>query len=191
MDTLTQEVTGNVIARNMTSIGFAPVPDWRSTYWHPDLQLLLMVYVDGFKMAGPRANFAKGWSLIRKKIKTDEPHAVTKCLECEHLVRDTNVGGVSVKQVEYNIRPFFEQCVDSYLTLIKKTFGILKPAKTPFLDESKVEKSSENKEGLLAHCMQGPHGNSVWSSTGKVRFTYSDLLLLLLLRLQSGILFAI
>ena len=105
----------------MTSVGFAPVPDWRSTYWHPELKLLLMVYVDDFKMAGPSANFAKGWSLIRQKIKTDEPHAVTKCLGCEHLVRDTNVGGVSVKQMEYNMRPFFEQCVESYLTLIKKT----------------------------------------------------------------------
>ena len=105
---------------HLTSIGFVPVPDWRSTYWHPELGLLL-VYVDDFKMAGPSANFAKGWSLIRQKIQTDEPHAVTKCVGCEHLVRDTNVGGVSVKQMEYNMRPFFEQCVDSYLALTKKT----------------------------------------------------------------------
>ena len=49
------------------------------------------------------------------------------------------------------MRPFFEQCVDSYLTLIKKGIRTLKPAKTPFLDESKVGKSSsDNKEGLLA-----------------------------------------
>ena len=40
--------------------------------------------------------------------------------------------------------------MDSYLTLTKKTIDTLKPAKTPFLDESKVENSSENKEGLLA-----------------------------------------
>ena len=109
-----------------------------------------MVYADDFKMAGPSANFAKGWSLIRQKTKTDEPHAVTKCLGCEHLVRDTNVGCVSVEQMEYNMRPFFEQCVDSYLALAKKTIATLKPAKTLFLDESKVENSSENKKGLLA-----------------------------------------
>ena len=53
-----------------------------------------MVHVDDFKMAGPSANFAKGWSMIRQRIKADEPHAVTKCLGCEHLVRDTNVGCV-------------------------------------------------------------------------------------------------
>ena len=75
-------------------------------------------------MSGPSANFAKGWSMIRQ-IKTDEPHAVTKCLGCEHLVCDTNVGGVSVKQMEYNMRPFFEQCVDSYLTLTKKDISTL------------------------------------------------------------------
>jgi hypothetical protein len=135
---------------HLTSVGFVPVPDWRSTYWHAELKLLLMVYVDDFKMSGPSANFAKGWSMIRQKIKTDEPHAVTKCLGCEHLVCNTHVGGVSVKQMEYNMRPFFEQCVDSYLTLTKKDISTLKPAKTPFLDESKIENSpSESKEGLL------------------------------------------
>ena len=77
---------------HLTSIGFAPVPDCRSTYWHPELKLFLMVYVDDFKMSGPSANFAKGWSMIRQKVKTDEPRAVTKCLGCEHLVCDTNVG---------------------------------------------------------------------------------------------------
>ena len=96
---------------HLTSVGFVPVPDWRSTYWHPELKLLLVVGVDNFEMAGPSANFAKGWSLIRHKIKTDEPHAVTKCSGCEHLVHDTSVGGVSVKQMEYNMLPFFEQCV--------------------------------------------------------------------------------
>ena len=117
-------------------------------------------------MAGPSANIAKGWSLIRQKIKTDEPHTATKCLGREHLVRDMNVGGVSVKQIEYNIRPFFEQCVDSYLTLAKKTIDTLKPAKTPFLDESKVENSNENKEGLWALIAGKVHANFVWSPTG-------------------------
>ena len=55
---------------------------------------------------------------------------VNKCLGCEH-VRDTNVGGVAVKEIEYNMRPFFEQCVDSYLTLSNKSKSDLKPAKTP------------------------------------------------------------
>ena len=41
--------------------------------------------------------------------------------------------------------------MDSYLTLTKKDISTLKPAKTPFLDETKIENSpSESKEGLLA-----------------------------------------
>ena len=45
------------------------------------------------------------------------------------------------------MRPFFEQCVDSYLTLSNKTKSDLTPAKTPFLDESKLDPCT--KEGLL------------------------------------------
>ena len=40
--------------------------------------------------------------------------------------------------------------VVTYVTLTKKDISTLKPARTPFLDESKVENSSDNKEGLLA-----------------------------------------
>ena len=49
------------------------------------------------------------------------------------------------------MRPFFEQCVESYLALAKKTFDTRKPASTPFLDEPKVENiTNDSKEGLLA-----------------------------------------
>ena len=37
---------------------------WPSVFYHPDLKLLLAVYVDDFKMAGPKQNMAKGWELI-------------------------------------------------------------------------------------------------------------------------------
>ena len=108
-----------------------------------------MAYVGDFQMAGPAANLAKAWALIRQRIKTDEPQAVNKCLGCEHIIHDTQVGGVSVKQVEYNMRPFFEQCVESYLSLTNKGKSELKPAKTPFLDEAKLEPSETTKDGSL------------------------------------------
>ena len=41
--------------------GFVAVPDWLSVYWNEKLKTLLAIYVDDFKMAGP------------KDIKTDEP----------------------------------------------------------------------------------------------------------------------
>ena len=48
--------------------GFTPVPDWNSMYWHSKLKLLLMVYVDDFKMSGPCENMSKGWKLIRTSM---------------------------------------------------------------------------------------------------------------------------
>eukprot|EP00972_Heterocapsa_arctica_P012948 1902647-Heterocapsa_arctica.AAC.1 len=35
--------------KHLAKVGFEPVPDWRSTFWHPKLKFLLMVYVDDFK----------------------------------------------------------------------------------------------------------------------------------------------
>eukprot|EP00972_Heterocapsa_arctica_P029195 4293310-Heterocapsa_arctica.AAC.1 len=61
-------------------------------------------------MAGPKENLSKGWQLIRQGIKTDEPKPVSKCLGCERIVRDTVVNGKPVRDMEYNMRPFMEQC---------------------------------------------------------------------------------
>jgi hypothetical protein len=34
----------------LRSVGFVPIPDWRSCFWHAGLRLFLVVYVDDFKM---------------------------------------------------------------------------------------------------------------------------------------------
>ena len=51
---------------HLKTVGFDPVPSWSSTYFHKDLGLFLVVYVDDFKMSGPSGNLEKGWSLISK-----------------------------------------------------------------------------------------------------------------------------
>ena len=135
---------------HLASVVFVPAPDWRSTYWHPELKLLLMVYVDDFKMTGPSAKFAKGWSLIRQRVKTDEPHTVTECLGCEHLVRDTNMGVCRSNRWNITCDRSLNN-VESYLTLAQRIIDTFKLAKTPFLNESNVENTaSDDKEGLLA-----------------------------------------
>ena len=47
-------------------VGFVmPDPEgWPSVFFHPELKLLLVVYVDDFKMSGPKENMSKGWNLI-------------------------------------------------------------------------------------------------------------------------------
>ena len=43
-------------------------PNGKVCLRHPTLDLLLVNYVDGFKLAGPRANLPQGWKLIGSKI---------------------------------------------------------------------------------------------------------------------------
>ena len=105
-----------------------------------------MVYVDDFKMSGPSENLSKGWQLIRKHTKTDKPLPAGKCLGCDHQIGTTKVGGKSVKQIEYDMQPFLEQCVQSYLTASKKDRKTLKKAATPFLDDNVLEKEQQALE---------------------------------------------
>ena len=52
--------------KHVQSVGFKLVgEEWQSCYFHPTLKLYLVVYVDDFKLSGPKGNLSKGWSLIR------------------------------------------------------------------------------------------------------------------------------
>ncbi len=63
---------------------------WRSCYFHEELNLFLIVYVDDFKMAGTQGNLSKGWQLLRMPtdtspgIQMEDPTAVNRFLGCEH-----------------------------------------------------------------------------------------------------------
>ena len=60
---------------------------WPSMFWHERLRLLLAVYVDDFKLAGPRENHDEGWKLIGEHIEMDPPEDVGRYLGCEHIVQ--------------------------------------------------------------------------------------------------------
>ena len=46
---------------SVRSMGFQPVgEEWSSVYTHPEPQLVLVVDVDDFRMAGPKHNLKKG-----------------------------------------------------------------------------------------------------------------------------------
>ena len=59
-------------------------------FWHPHLRLLLAVYVDDFKMAGPKDNLAKGWELIGSRIDMDTPSPLGRYLGCEHVIKENS-----------------------------------------------------------------------------------------------------
>ena len=55
---------------------------------HKDLKLVLLVYVDDFKMSGSKENMQAGWELIRTKIKMDDPTPIGKFLGGGHAKID-------------------------------------------------------------------------------------------------------
>ena len=72
--------------KQLRSIGWVPVlPDiWQSIFYHPELDLLLVVYVDDFKMAGPKDNLAKGWEGISKVLDMDPAEPLGRYFGCNH-----------------------------------------------------------------------------------------------------------
>ena len=138
---------------HLKTVGFEPIPDWRSCFWHKGLGLMLVVYVDDFKLAGPTASMQKGWQLIRQKIKTEEPTPVGKYLGCDHKVSTRRVcaegnlllsptrgdKGVEVRCIECDMSDFLAQCVDKYLELANLDRSKLRRVDTPFVDESRDE----------------------------------------------------
>ena len=58
---------------------------WQSVFFHDELKLLLVVYVDDLKLAGPTANLAKGWKNIESAIEIDTPESLGRYFGCEHV----------------------------------------------------------------------------------------------------------
>ena len=54
--------------KHVREVGFMPVGDeWPSMYFEKELKLLLVIYVDDLKLAGPAQNLTKGWEMLRSK----------------------------------------------------------------------------------------------------------------------------
>ena len=58
---------------SMKLVGFKPIPEGQSAFFHPRLKLMLIIYVDDLKLSGPATNLKEGWHLIRSKIITEDP----------------------------------------------------------------------------------------------------------------------
>ena len=121
-----------------------------SEFWDAKRELLLMVYVDDFKMSGPSANLAGAWKQIQARIKMDTPGPVHRCLGCTHLAYDGVVDGSAVKYMDDDMTQFMGSCVDSYMKLVPSA-NITK-APTPFVDSRVIPNGyagSSDVEGEL------------------------------------------
>ena len=115
--------------------GYEPIPNWPSCFWHPELKLLLVIYVDDFKLSGPRENLAEGWKRIRSSLKLEDPSPLGLYLGCKHVesIRSLPDTGVQVRVMEYNMEDFLRSCVARYQELTGVQY--LRRATTPFLPE--------------------------------------------------------
>lgn len=88
MGTLIQGPLGaSTVKAMLLLVGFImPDPEgWPSVFYHPELKLFLVVYVDD-PPAPKRTCMSKGWSLIASKLDMDTPGEVNRYLGCDHRV---------------------------------------------------------------------------------------------------------
>ena len=125
---------------HLRKAGFVPIGDeWRSAYSHKELRILLVVYVDDFKMSGPKVNLKSGWDLINRYISIEPPTPLGVFLGCGHKrTTFTLPSGVVARGVEYNMRNFLEQRVQRYLDAAPTVTKLTKYS-TPFFPEDRKE----------------------------------------------------
>jgi hypothetical protein len=122
--------------------GWEPVsPDaMRSVYWHRKFECVLVLYVDDFRISGPKDKLKQAWASIRKHIKTGEPEPSGKFLGCNHILSQSTIpaGGdpwrtytpkqleeerrkgnklVSLNTITYDMEELLRSCVHKYSEL--------------------------------------------------------------------------
>ena len=118
------------------SVGFKPVgEEWPSVYFHQELKLLLVVYVDDLKMAGPKQNLKRGWEMLRSKLNIEPETDLGLYLGCI-LTRGTAKlhDNTSVTTLTYNMEGLLKMSVEKYLEIVGKDVKLKKVA-TPSLPE--------------------------------------------------------
>ena len=104
--------------KQVESVGFKPVgEEWQSCYCHPALRLFLVAYLDDLKMAGPKDNLDKGWSLLLKGRDIEPPVPIGVYLGCGHEEGTMKIGDITARTVTYNMEDFLSSCVDCCLEL--------------------------------------------------------------------------
>ena len=78
--------------------------------------MLCIVYVDDFKVAGPKGGVAQTWKDIVEKsnIGITEPEESTHFLGCKHHVETKTVDGKEIKYIQYDMEKFLSSCCDTY-----------------------------------------------------------------------------
>ena len=122
--------------KKVQEIGFKPIgEEWPSMYFHGELKLLLVIYVDDLKLAGPSENLAKGWEMLRTVLRIEPETDLGLYLGCVLSQGETQLhNGKKVKTITYNMEGLLKLSVEKYLDIIGKDTK-LKKVSTPSLPE--------------------------------------------------------
>ncbi len=95
------------------SVGFKPIgPEWPPACFNEAKRLLLVVYVDDFKLSGPKKHLASGWADLRKGLEIEEESPLGLCLGCAHARKSLKLpNGKDAVSVTCDMSGFFESCV--------------------------------------------------------------------------------
>ena len=102
----------NECCERVRALGYESVPEWPSVFWHPQRRLLLIVYVDDFKLAGPADQHDDAWLEIQSVIDTTTPTPVSHFLGCnQSRGQITLPDGAVVSTMVYDMSGFLASCV--------------------------------------------------------------------------------
>jgi len=104
-------------------------------YFQKELKLLLVIYVDDLKLAGPKENLAKGWEMLRSKLKIEPETDLGLYLGCLLSKGSSELhDGTSVSTMTCDMEGLLKLSAERYLEIAGKDTK-LKKASTPNLPE--------------------------------------------------------
>ena len=92
-------------------------PEWPSIYWNDSLKVILVIYVDAFKMAGPKGHLASCWSDLRTGLHFEPESKLGMYLGCtrEKTSAIRLPDGTGANCETDNMEDFLQQCIQRHL----------------------------------------------------------------------------
>ena len=168
---------------HMKKVGFIGLnPEWPSCYYHPELAVYCVIYVDDFKMAGPIQAVKDAWELIRQDggLVIENPKQIDEngivFLGCKTYKRRITLPDNTIATaIVYDQQEYLQSCVERYYSLCemimanKGPLQTMKASYTPFISEDHKEApSGKATKGPVTRCPccyhTFPGGTQTWQS---------------------------
>ena len=94
-------------------------------YFHKKLQLLLVIYVDDLKLAGPEENLTKGWEMLRSKLNIEPETDLGLYLGCVLSKGSAKLNdGTPVSTMTYDMEGLLKLSVEKYLDIVGERYQV-------------------------------------------------------------------